>query len=518
VPGEGFPLERPKRARGALRAAGLLAIAALYYALPNARPDFTRFNSHDSESYLALAHSLTHDRGYTRSLPPAAYVPHEMWPPGTPLLLTPAVAGAELPLDWSRVKRTVATLGLLGLLPIWLYARRLAGGNPGAADAACLVVALNPFYWHFSHQAMAELPLFLALVTGLWWIDRVWSRPPVRPLAASSAGLLCGLGLLIKGHVAGLALAPLAYSTGSEVRRRRLGAWLLFCLGLAIPFGAWIARNQGVEAPGPDGYSQLEQLRLADPMDPASEPRAAGGVVGSMIGNLRSYAIYHLPSQIVPGLWPEEVFDWQGSGWVALPLTLLLLAAGYARRPQVRAAYLVLAFLGALNLLYGYGGSPRFWVPLSLLLVVLLTTRVHSLLSGVPGASRGLAGGLCVLALAANLAGYIAAHERHPYNPNGPWAELAGLIEASASQPLETAGVLTPNPHAFQLGSGHAAPMRVGEGSFDHMVARTDGVGPQPPEGSRMLLEVTPWALYELPHRMTGRELTAVPPRYPMEW
>lgn len=500
-----------------------LAIAALYYAIPNARPDFTRFNCHDSESYLSLAHSLTHGRGYTRSLPPESYVAHEMWPPGTPLLLTPAVASDELPLSWKRVKRTTATLGLLGLLPIWLYARRL--GTPSTADLATLATALNPFYWHFSHQAMAELPLFLVLVAGLWWIDRVWSRDRVGSLASGVAGLVCGLGMLVKGHVVGLALAPLAYLGGGRTvqpRRRRLAMWLVFCAAFALPFGAWVLRNQGIEAPGPDGYSQLQQLRLADPMDPLSEQRTAADSVGSMLTHLRRYAIYHLPAQIVPGLWPEEVFAWRGSGWLALPLTLLLVAAAYTRASPVRAAFLVIGFLGALNLIYGYGGSPRFWVPISLLLVVLLSrplaVRLSELLRALSAPSHRLVVGFGAVALLVNLAGYIAVNERQPYNPNGPWAELAALFEAAAREPLDTAGVLTPNPHAFQLTTGHSAPMRVRSASFDHMIARNDGVGPQPPPGSQPVLTVAPWVLYELPRPTSGAELTGGPPRYPMEW
>jgi hypothetical protein len=60
--------------------------------VPNAHPDFTRFNCHDSESYLALAHSLVHGRGYTRSMIDGMYIDHTTWPPGIPILMMPAVA------------------------------------------------------------------------------------------------------------------------------------------------------------------------------------------------------------------------------------------------------------------------------------------------------------------------------------------------------------------------------------------------------------------------------------------
>ncbi len=499
------------------RAIALLALAALYYSIPNARLDFTRFNCHDSESYLALSHSLTHGRGYTRSLPPSDYVAHEMWPPGMPLLLAPATAGAELPLDWKRAKRVTATLGLIGLIPVWLWARRLA--DTSTADIATLVLALNPFYWHFSHQAMAEVPLFLWLVGGLWLIDRTWSRDRVPLGRAAWVGLACGLGMLIKGHVAGLALAPLAYLGSQEgSARRRLAPWLVFSVALAIPFTGWLARNQTVDAPGPDGYSQLQQLRMADPMDPTSEVRGATGSLASMISNLRTYTIYHLPSQVVPALWPPEIFAWRGSGWPALALALLLIGAAYQPRPGVRAALLVGAALAALNLVYGYGGSPRFWLPVSFLLLVLVTIRFGRSFERLEPVRRRLLAAAAGLALLVNLGAYIAAHERAPYNRQGPWAELARLFERVGDGGLQSAGVLTPNPHAFQLTTGLPAPMRVAESTFEHMVSRLDGRGPQPPTGSVLVLAVDPWGVFALPRPTSGRELTGGPPRYPMEW
>ena len=48
-----------------VRVVAFALLAAFYLAIPNARPDFSRFNCHDSESYLALSDSLFHGRGYT---------------------------------------------------------------------------------------------------------------------------------------------------------------------------------------------------------------------------------------------------------------------------------------------------------------------------------------------------------------------------------------------------------------------------------------------------------------------
>ncbi len=501
-----------------LRALALVLLAAIYFAVPNARLDFTRFNCHDSESYLALSYSLTHGMGYTRSLIPGDYVPHKMWPPGLPVLLSPATALAGDALDWARVKRVMSTLGLAGLIPLWLWVRRLADAR--AADVAALVVALNPFYWHFSHQAMTEVPLFIWLIGGLWLVDRTWSRPTVSKGEAARLGLLLGLGLLIKAHVAGLALAPLAY-LGSRrgdapTGRSKAASWAVFCLALALPFCLWLARGWTIEAPGADGYSQLEQLRMADPMDPTSEMRGPGDAIGSMITNLRRYAIYHVPTQVLPGLWPPPVFAWRGSGWPALALTLLLVGAAWNARRGGRAAFLVAGFLGALNLIYGFGGSPRFWVPVSLLLLTLVTIRLTAAVLGHGSSRRRILGLATAVALLVNLGAYIYAHERHPYNPGGPWAELAALFDGARD--LESAGVLTPNPHAFQLWTGIPAPMTVGESTFEHMVARLDGRGPQPPAEAALILRAEPWGLYELATPTPGGELVDDPPGYPMDW
>ena len=39
--------------------------------------------------------------------------------------------------------------------PLSVYLFRSDGSNDAVADVAALVLALNPLYWDFSHQAMA---------------------------------------------------------------------------------------------------------------------------------------------------------------------------------------------------------------------------------------------------------------------------------------------------------------------------------------------------------------------------
>ena len=78
-----------------------------------------------------------------------------------------------------------------------------------------------------------------------------------------------------------------------------------------------------------------------------------------------------------------------------------------------------------------------------------------------------------------------------------------------ASLKLQTVGVLTPNPHAFQLTTGLPAPMPTLalNLSYSHMVARLDQRGPQPPAGARLIARVEPWGLFALERPRTREEL-----------
>ena len=188
----------------------LAAIAIFYLAVPNARPDFTRFNCHDSESYLALAHNLAYGNGYTRSLEPGMYVPHKTWPPGVPVLLVPAAALSGDHLNWVAVKATMILVGLLGILATWFLVARITS-RPEFADLAALIIALNPFYWDFSHQAMSEVPTIAFALGALLLVDRIFAGRRPGLAAVGAAGLVCGAGMLVRGNLCGLALVPLAY-------------------------------------------------------------------------------------------------------------------------------------------------------------------------------------------------------------------------------------------------------------------------------------------------------------------
>jgi hypothetical protein len=137
----------------------LLIVCTAYLAFPNTRPDFTVYNSHDSESYIALSKNLIEGRGYTRSLNDNEFIPHTLWPPGMALLLAPAVALSGETINFWYVKYTIIFLALLGLAMTRLYLIKLIDDEK-MANWVVTLLALNPYFWHFSRIAMAEIPVF----------------------------------------------------------------------------------------------------------------------------------------------------------------------------------------------------------------------------------------------------------------------------------------------------------------------------------------------------------------------
>jgi hypothetical protein len=489
----------------------LAAILGFYLAVPNARPDFTRFNAHDSEYYLALSHSLVHGRGYTRSLIEGMYVPHTTWPPGLPVLLMPAMAIGGDRVNWLAVKWTIGSVGILGIALTWFVVRRLSG-HVAAADLAALAVGLNPYYWDFSHQAMAEVPLTVWVLGSLLLIDRVWSKRPVKLWQAAAIGITTGLGMLLKGHVIGLAVVPLAYYGGARASRssrcHQLLAWALFLICFSLPMLAWLARNQTVQAEGLDGLNQVKIIIAQEPGRSDSSLRSIGRAVNIIVENLRYYFVYQVPQQILPGLWPDQAVNWQGSGVLAIFLTGALLWFALAQPLTSLPLVAAIAPITVLNLIVDHGGAPRYWLVVTMILTMLMAIRLGTIMGRDNARTCSAMFGLTVLVLMANLGAYVFWHERNPYNRAGAYAQFVQLAEMTARTSLKPVGILVPgNPHAFQLMTGYPAPMKTASARFSHMLSREDTRGPLPPAGSQKILAVFPWAMFQLPRIMTYAEL-----------
>lgn len=483
------------------RAAVFLIIACLYLAVPNARPDFTRFNCNDSESYLSLAWNLAHGGGYTRSLVEDLYIPHTTWPPGTPLLMVPATALPGRVVNWYAVKWTMCCVGLSGMAMSWWYLRRVTG-NVRVADLGASFVAMNPLYWDFSHQAMAEIPLTVWLIGGLLLVDCVWAHRKVRWHEALAAGAVCGFAMLFKGHGGGLVFAPLGYLWGA--RRASSSAFmtsimgLVFAIGFSVPQLTWMARNRTVVAEGFDGINRFRSILAVNPNDADSPLVDKSEFVTRVKDNFRQYAIYRLPEQIVPGLWPATVWKWNGSGFLALTISLFLAALAFPRSfsasPPIVAA---LAMIG-LNIAYAFGGAARFWLPISALVILAIFINLGPKL--VDLSARRLI--VCLFVLLANLVSYITYHENHPYNEGAPWPEFAQLLEAIGREPeISTVGVLTHNPEAFQLMTGLPAPFGKEDVLYDHAII--DARKYKPPADDAVVVARFPWLFIALPKAMT---------------
>jgi hypothetical protein len=492
---------------------GVLTLFALFYlAIPNARPDFTALYTVDSDHYLALAYNLAHGHGYTRSLPPADFVPHRTWPPGFPLMLVPAMWLTGPTMSWFAAKATMALLGIGGGICAWFLMRRLSGSKR-VADVAVLLLLANPFYWHFSHIAMAEIPYLLWMLLGLLLIDLVWAGRRVRPWEAIALGLFAGLGMLIKGYCLGLIIAPLAYLVG---RRRTAGsrsAQLLACglymLAFVIPQFGWMARNSTVEASGVDGVNQVRMLRQTSSCDPDSGLLGVGDSLRTVADNVRHHLIYRFPEQLVPGMWALGDWTWPGSGWLALLLSAALLGAFIPWRGDLTSLHLALVPVVGLILILPEGYLTYYWVAASMLLglaVLLGVTRSTWVHQWNPGWALVL-----VAVLLVNLLGYVIIHERRPYTSNEgyDYAELAQLYDEVRADGLQTQGVFAPRGEAFQLWTGCPAPLPIAENGrcYQHCIVRDDWDGPRAPEGAVRLLSAGPWVLYELPRLMSAEEL-----------
>ena len=480
-------------------------MAVLYLAVPNPRPDFTRFNCDDSESYLTLAWNLAHGRGYTQSTAPGVYVPHTTWPPGTPLLMMPAVLLSGNTLNWYAVKWTMCVVGLLGVTLTWLFLRDLTG-KLWIADVGALLLGLNPVYWDFSHQAMAEVPLTVSCIAALYLVHRVWSRDRLRWSHAFWVGMVSGISMLFKGHGAALIVVPLAYYVRPSRRgwllRTGVIAYLCFLVGFAAPQASWMVRKQMVQATGFDGINHFRSYWAVNPNDATSRLVTVPELAERVLTNIRLYAIYRPAEQMVPGLWAGAAFEWKGSGWLALLLSSALIGLAFRPRSDTLPVCLAAAPILLLNLGYGFGGAARFWVPVTSLLTMAIVI-------GSTGSMTARLGVLnaCAAILFLNLGVYIVHHERFPYYDGpGHWQQRAELFQAIAERKdLRPVNVLTQNARAFHLITGFPASAGDRSTLYDHVIL--DSRETALPADAHILASKPPLVFASLPRALSWSEI-----------
>ena len=491
-------------------------IAMGYFALPNARPDFTPFNADDSASYLSLAYGLVHGLGYTRNMVPGAYVPHTTWPPGMALLLSPALWLSGNTVNWFAAKATVIALALAGIVFAWHYVRRLTK-RARAADLAALLLALDPYYWHFSRMAMSEVPSIVWMLGSLLLIDIVWAkRRPGYGLVAM-VGLIVGAGMLLRGNLFALGFAPLGYLLDSRprllTRPEQVKRWLVYAVTFSTAFVAWSLRNAQIDtgAIGLDGINQLRMILTKVPVDPASALMTPMEIVANTLFNLRELIIYRVPEQMLPGLWNRGWEIGVPGAFAGLALTLLLAYLTLPRRGSELPAFFTLVPSVALLLLYAWGGSARFWLPVTAVALLLVAIHLDAWFARRKVQLRRLMLAGMLAAYGLSLALYVAAHERNPYGSQ-TWASLAELFEKARDLSPAPAAVLSDKAPAYSLMTGQPAPLTVpGLGlvpHYTHVVSGPDDFRIAVPAGSVAVLQSPPWTLYALPRPMTRAEIS----------
>lgn len=495
-----------------------VAIGAAYFLFPNVRIDFTPFNAHDSESYIALSRSLLEGRGYTRSLDAAIYIPHTTWPPGLPLILMPSVWIAGLPADLLPIKLTMIAIAVAGLFLAVAYALRTTGA-PAAGFMVLFGLGLNPYYWHFARVALTEVPTFVWAIVSLLLIDTAYAdQAGVGRVRAYAIGLVCGFGMMIRGSFLGMILAPAAQIAAARAwpGRRQVIEWLIFAAGFATLIGLWALRNRTVDTSGLglDGIDQFRMIAVRDPVDPTSPVRSFAQIAAGIISNIKWQIIYNLPRQVIPGLWPSGLWRMLGP---AAPFLAAILSAAIVAAALSRRGLPLLVTWGPMALLYtsySWGGSERFWTTISFLIVVAIALAWGPRLQGLQARTRRGILALVAMAGLASLGTYAAQHERQPFY-DSRFAALAGLFDEIRDRRIEIDAVYTPNPHAFRLMTGRSAPMAlIGRGIdpvFSHVIFDRRVLS-APAALGQILIERENWLLVALTHPMSASVLVRVLP------
>jgi hypothetical protein len=229
------------------------------------------------------------------------------------------------------------------------------------------------------------------------------------------------------------------------------------------------------------------------------------------VRNVLYHVIYKIPEQVIPGLWHVDALGRPGMAVVALMLTALLLLACLRRLWLVLPMLALIVPQAVMQVFYAWGGSPRFWVPVTTVMLVMLA------MSLAPSLQRwrlgwGMQAGL-VAACAANLVFFIVKHERAPSILD--YADLMRLYEMARDIPDRPRVVLTEHAplYAFITGDEGSRPLQPWSSEFryDGMTVR-DGKGGHTynlsaPPGAREVARAGAWRLLALPEPMSDAEL-----------
>jgi hypothetical protein len=264
-----------------------------------------------SEAELFLNGQVSIDQSFTRNLPwaqprvtftplgyrlsddvPGRIVP--VYPPGFPLLLAGAkkIAG-----DSAKFWIVPISAGLL-VFAAFGIGRRLASDAAGLI--AAWLVATSPSVLNMSVQTMSDIPAAGVLAAALW-LSLADSGS-----AVATAGLLSGLGLLIRPNLAPLAAVLvfrfLIESFNRSTRQRALVQGALFSAGVLAGAGVLAAMNHATYGAAlRSGYGSLNGFFAAEHIRPNITNYLSWFVESQTWIALLGFAAIFVPSR---RLWP----------------------------------------------------------------------------------------------------------------------------------------------------------------------------------------------------------------------
>ncbi len=193
----------------------------------------------DELEYLSLARSLAAGDGfvYDETMRGGSFEPFGR-APGYPAFLAAVGGGREVVAAVpARVKIAQAIVGGIGVLLVSLLATPFAGPR-GGVIAAWIAAVYPPLVWiaAYGFSEAVFWPLALAVA---WTFDRALGPPSEGAFFAGAAGLLTGIGILVRPAL--LLFLPMALVW--LIVRRRVTTALLLAAGAIVVVGPWTARN-----------------------------------------------------------------------------------------------------------------------------------------------------------------------------------------------------------------------------------------------------------------------------------
>ena len=440
----------------------LVAISLAYFAFPNARLDFTPYNSHDSESYMAISTNLLEGRGYTRSLNEGEFIPHTLWPPGMAVLLMPAIAASDDGVNLLLVKLTIITIAVIGA---WLtrWYLLLLGLSRTVANLITVFLLLNPYYWHFSRIAMAEMPTYTWLILSLSLIHITFTRPKTLVITGC-CGLIAGLGMMIKGALLGLPLAILPYLWRQGLfTRSSISRGLVFGAAFCLPFLLWMARNSHIDTQslGLDGVNQVQMITKKVIEDPNSEFKTAGEIIQTAKQNVLWHGIYHVPNHVIPAVRFIDVAGLPLGNILALGLTALVFVVIGLQYSRFMPVILCTVPTFAIVIVMTIGGAERYWFSLLSIFLMVVYAAPFTLLKNEKSTKWLVS--VMLLLQSVSLSVFIYNHQSHPYTSIEHRDDLASLFDTMqsfcAQHDFQKSNVWTINNHALQLTTSCRASM-----------------------------------------------------------